>query len=816
MTGDVRAEASVEPDLSFWTVPVLAAEGGLDPLRTFLAHVPVGIGAAFIVYRHVAEGRASRLSGLLAQHLTLPIVDVEDGTTLEPDRVHVIPPDMTARVEGHRVRLEPVSAASADPMDVLLQSTAEAAGRRTIAFVLSGANARAQAGLRSVRAAGGKVCVQSPASSDYSNLPAATVRAELADSVHDPSELVTALLRAVADESPIARLVDEPHFGTDGLARLHDAVEAKTGLDFRWYASSALHTRVRRRLALLGCEDIDAYLDYVERFPSELDTLSKYLLVGVTRFFRDLDAWTALEEKVLRPLVATALDHSKIRVWVAACGTGEDAYSTAMLLDQLLRDRPTVDFQMFATDLDATALTVASHARYTDADVVGVVPDDIQKRYFEARGPGWVVRRGVRERITFARHNVVTDPPFARMDLIVCRNLLIYLDEKVQDEVRHRFEFGLHEQGYLFLGPGESLGVSAPQFSTLDARWRLHRGRAGRARKPSTKAPLKIAPLMRESYQAAAERTAQELAREVERAVLARFAPSCIAVDADLRLLHVFGDAGDRLAHPHGALHANLLEMLPPSVSARLANAAAVVERTGEPARIEDATHATRIELLDVGAEHPGFLVTFATDAVSTREPVLVEILEADRILQLETELAAQREQTRAAQEEAETLAQELVVTQQQLTRLDDETRAQVERTGALSEELFSVNADYQERVVEMTALESDLRAITLAAGIGFVVFDVELRLRRYHPGTSLVAHLVDSDLGVTLDDLAWHPAMRCLADDVRSVLKSRQRVRRRLDTPGQSYAVQIGCTFHDDRPSGVIVATSPIEEPDA
>ncbi|MBL8744064.1 MAG: histidine kinase, partial [Myxococcales bacterium] len=461
---DERAEPA-------YVVGIGASAGGLEALEQLFAEMPPATGLAFVVVQHLSPDFRSVMDELLARRTSIPVTLVEDGVAVEPDHIYLIPPKKEMIISGGRLLLSDkgTTAELVLPIDIFFRSLAQDAGARGIAIVLSGGGSDGSRGIRDVHEAGGLVICQDELSAAFDGMPRSARDTGIVDQVLAPREMPRAILAHVRKPREIAESAAAPR----GIHAIYRLLQQSFGIDFSHYKPTTVLRRIDRRLHMGPSIDVDAYVDQLARDPAELDALYRDLLIGVTRFFRDEEAFELLERSVI-PELLDRVKGEEVRVWVPGCATGEEAYSLAILFHEALTERNDKRrLKVFATDVHPGSLEIAARGLY-DADSIARVTPARLGRYFERLGRSAQVSAELRQLIVFARHNVTRDAPFTRVDLLSCRNLLIYLQPLAQKKVLGLFHFALKNQGVLFLGPSETPGAFVDDFEPINPHWRLY------------------------------------------------------------------------------------------------------------------------------------------------------------------------------------------------------------------------------------------------------------------------------------------------------------------------------------------------------
>mgnify|MGYP006275731811 CR=1 FL=1 len=774
-----------------------ASAGGIEALSEFLAALSPELDAAFVVVMHLSPDVESTLDRVLARNTSMSVTVIEARQTLARGHLYVAPPRGSLAIENGTLVLdaEPALATAVGarhPIDQLFSALAAARRERAIAVVLSGSGSDGAQGVQAIKAHGGLVLAQDPDGAQFGSMPRATAANVRADVVDTPTGLAAAIARIVSGEHAAAEA--DAQAAVDTIDNVLELVRAKNGYDFRSYRRSTIQRRIQRRVALGGDGDVERYLERLRREAPERELLCRDLLINVTEFFRDPAAFEALDAKVIRPMVESARPDASLRVWVPGCATGEEAYTIAMLLARALESaaRP-MDFQLFASDIDPQAIEAASQGYYP----VGIeprVPEGLLERYFVRSGGHFRVRRAIRERMVFAVHDLTQDPPFTRMDLVSCRNLLIYFRSEIQTHVLQLMAYALGDEGFLLLGSSESVSAVRDVFDTVDSESRIYRRNDRRAPAPRLQS---LDSILREPAPAAetprrlgpsARATAPSSHAVVLEQLITREGAFALALDDEMRLQHVYGDPGGALRVPSGGItteigaltrgefktcittnvqRARRLDTEVVSRSVRIDGADG--ERTmdvrvvplGEPAGSLD----TLILVRPVASEEKG-----AADPDGS-EPLVAEAREgsSERREDLEAELHRTRGRLSRTIEELEVSNEELQTANEELMTANEELQSTNEELQSTNEELHTVNTEHQERILELTEVTHDLQNVLASSEIGTILLDRDLRIRKFTDVATQVVHLMEQDRGRPL-----HHITNALSDvDLGAVVRA-------------------------------------------
>lgn len=810
--GDADPERIPAPATEFPVVGIGASAGGLAALEAFFSGMPADRepGMAFVLVQHLAPDHASVLAQLIGRQTRMDVVQAEDGMRLQPDCVYVIPPNRDMTLSAGRLRLTRPDAPRGQrlPVDVFFRSLAQDQGARAIGVVLSGTARDGTLGLRMIKDAGGMAMVQDPETTVYSGMPRSAIATGLVDFVLPPEEMPKQIIAYVRTGPGQKRLGDDaprqvvPSGSPEAMELLFTLLRDETGHDFSEYKQTTVHRRLQRRMAVQQVERVEDYAQFLKTNPAEARALFQDLLIGVTQFFRDPEAFEALRG-AMTDRVAQASPGSVIRVWVPGCSTGEEAYSIAILLREQMEalDRR-VRVQVFATDIDPRAIAIARAGIYP-ASIGPDLPKGGLNRFFVAHDPGgttYRIREEIREMLVFSEQDVLRDPPFSRLDLISCRNLLIYLNTELQRRLIPLFHYALKPGGLLFLGTSESVGDFPTLFTPLDRRLSLHR-RQETPLDPPPSPTRRFTRLRTGTLPGGRPTEKPELPplpvpfRSLTEATLLEEIPAAaLLVDVAGKILYVHGRTGRYLEPAPGDGEMNVLRMAREGLRRELSvafhravTAQDVVRRDG----LEVQTHgdAVRVNLvirpqagwpasgsgpMQEEAGSPLFLVILheapdrPVDPVdgADREPPgegegpdpepLRRIVELEERLQASEEyLHATQEEMQSTHEELRTSIEELQSTNEELQSTNEELETSQEELQSLNEELSTVNAELETRVADLSRSRNDMSNLLAGTGIAMVFVDQNLRIQRFTPSATRLMNLIKADEGRPVGDLA-------------------------------------------------------------
>jgi two-component system CheB/CheR fusion protein len=827
------AEAGVPPG----TTPVVALAGSagcLEALQGFLSALPLRSGAGYVVIQHLAPDQASLLPEVLSACTSLAVVQARDGMPVRPDQVHVIPPGHHLELRDGALWLTPPPAEAPMVIDAFLRSLAAERGERAIAILFSGIGPDGTQGARTVRSAGGMVMAQDPRTAQFPALPGGIAAAGLADHLLAPERMPECLMRYLSH--PYARGEILAHDqGLQGnpeeLQAMLALVEAQSGVDFRSYKKGTVLRRIERRMGLHGLREAALYRELLEQDPMEVKLLLRDLLINVTAFFRDPEAFQELQEQVIVPLVRGKAPGQSVRVWVPGCASGEEAYSVAiLLLEQVAAQHKACSVQVFATDIDEEALETARRGRYAGS-VAGAVGPARLARFFLAVGNGYQVNEALRKAVTFASHNLLTDPPFSRMDLVSCRNLLIYLETGRHAQLMALFNFTLAPGGTLFLGKSETVGCSDDLFEPLSKQGRVYRwlNPAHPLVLDPARAPGRRKPAAGPRPAAAAQRS-HDFGETVRQAILAHFGACVALVDRRGQFLQFHGQTGRFLKMPAASPTFNLLDLareeLPTQLRLGLRQAfqdggTVVLERvriteaeTPFPARVS----ITRIAQ---GPDAEPVLAVFFEEIPRSAAPALPMPAESESVIRhledalraTQQDLQATIQELQAANEALRVANEEVSSSNEELQSTNEELETAAEEVQSTNEELTAVNSQLQGKVEQLDEAYNDMANLLNASEIASVFLDQDLRIKFFTPAMSRVLDLIPADRGRPITQLALRLAGEDLAGDARTVLRDHAVIERNVQHPdGPWYLMRVmPYRTHRDLVDGVVITLSDV-----
>ncbi|HEY3356560.1 MAG TPA: chemotaxis protein CheB [Polyangia bacterium] len=791
-------------DGPFPIVGIGASAGGLEALEQFLRHVPKQSGMAFVVIQHLDPTHKGMMVELLQRATPLKVVQVKDRLKVEPDRVYVIPPNKDMSIlHGVLHLLAPVARRGLRlPIDFFLRSLADDQKERGIGVILSGMGSDGTLGLRAIKEHAGVAFVQEPASAKFDGMPRSVIDAGLADVVAPVEELAGKVV-AYHEHAPRAAQPDQPLGGKtqSAIEKVCVLLRSQTGHDFSLYKRSTVYRRIERRMALHQLDSIAGYVRYLQESPQEAELLFKELLIGVTSFFRDPDAWEQLRQQVLPALLAARPAGGTLRAWVPGCSTGEEAYSLAIVFKEALAQVHPVKryaLQIFATDLDKDAIDQARQGSYP-ANIAGDVSAERLRRFFVEDEHRYQVSKEIRETVTFAPQNLIMDPPFTRLDILSCRNLLIYLAPELQKRLLPLFHYSLNPDGLLLLGGAETIGAATDLFAPLGGKARIYRKLNAPPRAEPVEFPASFFPGQRRETEAwpappGAHQPASNLQTLSAQVLLTRYAPAAVLTTASGDILYVSGRTGRYLEPAAGKANWNIHAMARDGLRYELGAALHKALRDQRPVTQRGVKVGTDagVQVVDITIDpiqEPqalrGMVMIVFTDvttplaveppAQATKAsgyPAVLARTEQE-LRQTREDLQTTREEMQTSQEEIRSSNEELQSTNEELQSTNEELTTSKEEMQSLNEELQTVNHELQAKVEELSRANNDMRNLLDSTDVATLFLDEELHVRRFTAQMSKIIKLIPGDVDRPLTDLAWDLVYPELGADAREVLRT-------------------------------------------
>ena len=769
-----------EPLSPSHVVGIGTSAGGLEALQDFFGNLPSDTGATYIVVQHLSPDYKSMMSELLTKHTDMPIFEVADSIVIEPNAIYLMPPRKNMLITEGKLLLSDQMPDRLPHLsiDVFLRSLAEDQQHKGIGIILSGTGTDGTRGIRAMKEAGGLVVVQKPDSAKFDGMPTNAYQTGLADMVLTPKEMGKSLVNFMNHPSIKGDLPVSSFTATDGdnetIHEIFQLLKKQSSINFAQYKPSTVSRRIERRLGINQLKTLDAYLRLLIDSPREVSILSKELLINVTRFFRDDEAFDKLTTVAVHKVLTSGNGTDPIRLWIAGCSSGEEAYSIAILFDEA-KEKYKIDrrVKIFATDVDEDAIAEASTGIYA-AEIVQDISKNRLNRYFENSGNAYVVSAKLRKMVIFAQHNMIEDPPFSNINLLSCRNALIYFQHPAQQKVFLSFYFALQQHGFLFLGNSESLGEMAVHFETIDERTRIFQ-KVSAARlplkQPSTLKHNISMPIISKNssnhVRPAATAINNKYNTVMER-LIEHYSPDSIVLNDSFDAVHVYGDVTRYTKGlGRGKVSINIKDMICNDLAIAVSTALYRSEKNQEDVFYSDV--ACTLDGESTFIDLAVFMVKQSDHQSSPRSYILQFIIHEQgdvvrkspksitfdggeqslqRIYDLEQELIKKQEHLQVTIEELETTNEELQSANEELMSSNEELQSTNEELQSVNEELYTVNSEYQEKISQLTEANMDLDNVINSTDIGIIFLDENLTIRKYTPHSANYINLRTSDIG--------------------------------------------------------------------
>ncbi len=804
----VHQSVSLKPSC---VVGIGASAGGLEALQQFLTFLPSNTGMAFVIIQHLAPDHKSMLAGILEKYSAMPVTEIRDGMTIERNHVYMIPPRYNVEIEEDVLHLKEYDLGIINhPIDIFFRSLAAAYENRAVAVILSGTGSDGTSGIRSIKEQNGVIIVQTPESAKFDGMPRNAIATGFVDMVQNPDSIAKEMAHIAASiiESNSRFLLSDQ----DLMSQIFSILRNVTNINYAYYKQTTILRRIERRLVITHSRNLNEYVTYLNNNPEEAKTLAKEVLIGVTSFFRDSEYFDVLKETVIKHILRSSPREKQIRVWVAGCSTGEEAYSIAILFAEAMEELGfRRDIKIFATDLESDSIASAVRGVYSDNIIEDVSVTRLSK-YFTRKGNKYVIHHDIRQMIIFAQHNIFQDPPFGRLDLISCRNVLIYFQTVLQRNLFAIFHKALNDQGYLFLGRSESVIDYDEIFRGVCANEKIFiHNIAGKApvhehfayTMPSFENMLEPIPIQETEDDAEVKHKSAEL----DTSVLEALMPACVLVNEKNELVRSYGDCSQFLSIPSGDATLDIFMLIRPdlriAVSTVLKDSREKDEKVSYenvPVRLSEnpehiaivaqpildrhglKTNFTGIAFLRGNAELSGNVEEYRIDTAASK-----------RISDLEQELRLTKDDLRQTVTELESVNAELQAANEELLTANEELQSSNEELQSVNEELYTVNSEYQSKVNELASVNDDMANFLSTTLVGILMVDKELKIRKYTEYISTEFNLADQDIGRSLRYITFNFTTVDLMQQCSQVLSTMDPIEQHCASiAGKTYLIRI------------------------
>ncbi len=841
LTGKLKSTTSSKDKVTnsvttgFPIVGLGASAGGLEALEQFLSHVPLNSGMAYVVIQHLDPTQKGMLPELLQRISSMKVFQVKNNMTVKSNNVYVIPPNKSMSIlKGVLYLVDPVEIRGLRlPIDFFFRSLADDQQELAVGVILSGMGSDGSAGLATIKEQNGIAMAQDPAAAKFDSMPRNAINSVPVDIVAPADELPVKLVQFLS-QIPFVRLETENTIkDKNSLEKIISLLRIRTGNDFSLYKKNTMYRRIERRMAVHHIQKIISYVSFLKENPKEVEILFKELMIGVTNFFRDPQVWDKLKAIVIPDLIADLQEGSVLRAWVAGCSTGEEAYSLAIVfIETLQKIKPHggILLQIFATDLDLEAVETARRGVFPANIATDVTPDRL-KRFFTAQNDSYLVNTEIREMVVFAQHNIIMHPPFTKLNILTCRNLLIYMDLELQKKILGLFYYSINPEGIMLLGNSETLGTQSHLFKPVDEKLRIYKRSGTPAEAPglfdfpssfSRSKPTnmeKMTPLKRP----------QNIESYADKLLLYYFSPPGVLVNEKGDIIYISGRTGKYLEPAVGKANLNIFAMLREGLSLEFPAAfrkAIVKKETVVLQNIKVGTNGgtqnlnVTIKWIEKPEPLKGMVMVVFTDLHKVYESGLhlkkgTKTIESIKPSELEEELQHTREamqntmeEMQTSQEELKSTNEELQSTNEELQSANEELTSSKEEMQSLNEEMQTVNAEMQTKIVDFSSVNNDMKNLLNSTDIATLFLDKKLNIRRFTPQTTKIFKLINSDMGRPITDLVSELIYPELAEDVSEVLQTLVFIKKQIQTKdGRWFSVRIMPyrTF-EDRIDGLVI----------
>ena len=784
----------------FPIVGIGASAGGLDALKKFFAEVKEESGMAYIVVVHLSPKQPSMMPDILKRFSKVPIDFAKDGEQIGPNRVYVVPPDKEINVYQGQAQLhELVKKDVPLPIDFFFRSLARDQGPNAVGIILSGTGTDGTVGVKEIKSRDGLVLVQSVESAEYTGMPSSVIQTGITDKILEPGKMPDTLVRFFSNRTPELPKLEQPAQKKEKnwLNKVFSILATRVGHDFSVYKESTIRRRLQRRMDLNQISEHGQYIRFLRENPEEVDQLFREFLIGVTHFFREPEAFAALKEKFLPAIFGSMRQNETFRAWVAGCSTGEEVYSLAIVIQEYLQKNPKqAELQLFGTDIDKRAIDKAREGLYPSSIAADVSKERLQK-YFTQEGDFYRIRKDIRDSVVFSVQDVIKDPPFSKLNLLCCRNLLIYLKGEVQKKILPLFHYTLKPGGVLMLGSSETVGQFSNLFKLVDNKWKLFTRREipesmrGNLEFPTGLPRQGTVDEGEETPKPASKENIEALTKNV---ILEKATPTSVLIDEKGTIIHVHGRTGKYLETVSGPPSHNILDMAREGLRFELSSAFRNAKSSDEVVVRKKLSVKTNGDVQPVNLYiHPlkkpkelygNFLVVFEDreeeqkDEGAGRASGEKKGVDQKQIRELEEELQKSREdhqttveELESANEELKSTNEELQSSNEELQSTNEELESSKEELQSLNEELQTVNSELQSKVDELAEAEDDLHNLLNSTEVASVFVDNDIRIKRYTQESTSLINMIQSDVGRPLEHVSTKLEYKELIDDIRWVL---------------------------------------------
>jgi two-component system CheB/CheR fusion protein len=820
-------------DTDFPIVGIGASAGGLESLELFFSNLPKFPGIAFIVIQHLDPNRKGIMPELLQRITPLQVSQAEDATTVMPDCVYVIPPNKDLSILNGKLFLldRAGSPGIRLPIDFFFRSLADDRNEKSIGIILSGMGSDGSSGIKAIKEKNGIVLIQDPQNAKFNGMPSSAMNAVVADIVAKAEELPVKLINYLKFKSANGNKLKDDANSKINLSKIFVLLREQTGNDFSQYKKNTILRRIERRKGIHQIDQINKYVRFLQENPGEINLLFKELLIGVTSFFRDKKVWDALKDKVLPELFKKLPDEHVIRVWVPGCSTGEEAYSLAIVFREVYRkfeNHKNLSIQIFATDIDQDAIDKARRGVFVSNIKADISADRI-KQFFTTEGEGYRINSSIREMVVFAQQNVIKDPPFTKLDLLLCRNVLIYLEPTLQNKLISLFGYSLNPDGLLVLGSAETLGKENKQFFDVDPRLKIYARNTLAASNDLVNFPSSFYHKEGKTTQNKMPQNLDNIQSMADQIILQHYAPASVMINQEGDIIYITGRTGKYLEPAAGKANWNIYAMLRPELNKIFPGALRKARASNEPVVIKNIKVGTNggvqfvdvtIHMIDKPEPLKDMMMVLFSDAPHLEPEVNKESkpgkpVSKGRMRELELELQrayedlqTTREEMQTSQEELKSTNEELQSTNEELQSTNEELTTSKEEMQSLNEELQTVNSELQTKVNDFARSNDDMKNLLNSIEVATLFLDKKMNIRRFTDQATKIFKLRPSDIGRPFTDLVTYLRYPDMDKHARHVLKTLTSVETAIATNDERWFTVRIMPYRtlDDRIDGLVI----------
>ncbi len=814
-----------------YIIGIGASAGGIEAIHDLFENMPATTGFSFIVVQHLSPDHKSLMPDLLSRHTPMQVFEAVDGMVPHPDCVYVLPSKKIMTMQHGRLRLDekvkdrlPNTA-----VDIFFESLAQDQGEKAVGIILSGSGTDGTRGIEAIKSKNGLVIVQDPLSAAFDGMPGSAVSSGLADLILPPDMIGEELITYLRDEVPAKSLLALQPAEEAILQEILAMILHTTRHDFSHYKRPTLYRRMAKRMLEMGINTLDSYYEYLRNNPTEITALSKEFLINVTKFFRDTEAFDALSKHVIPNILDKKAVGDSVKVWIVACSSGEEAYSIAILIQEYIEQKhlTNITAKVFASDIDSDALDTASRGIYPVGIEKDISTQRLQK-FFIREGQNYQVSPMLRKMVVFAQHDVLKDPPFSRVDLISCRNMLIYVEPPLQKKVLKKFHFALNPQAYLLLGPSENIGILKEYMQEIEREWKLYQciSKSRDYEQDTFFSPFEVKSLPRHypPTVTGSKNALNNIGEIFKETMLEMHRFAGIFLDKEFTVKHAIGEFKTYLRFPDGSFNLNILKLVSPELAIPLGICLRKALNDNEKVSMpsvkfyeENEVHYVNIVVkpwIQSKEYLQPFLFVVLEESKLDKKPS-TEVLSPTmggsstmRIEELEAELRETRQGLQAVIEEMESANEELQSQSEEMVSTNEELQSTNEELQSLNEELYTVSAEHQLKIKELIELNDDLNNYFRNSDIGQILVDRKLTVRRFSPAATRMVNLIEGDIGRSILDITTNIQQLDLANSIKAVLKSVQPLEKEIAlSDGRFYSLRISPYLRRDKiVSGAVI----------